>query len=315
MNKKNIALVFPGQGSQSVGMLAELAAEYDVIRKTYALASKTLGYDLWHLIEEGPEDKLNQTEFSQPALLASGFAIWQVWLQKYKIKPTFLAGHSLGEYTALVCADALDFSEALQLVADRGRFMQEAVPVGKGKMAAIIGLPDAKIAEICQKAAEGEVLTVANYNSVGQAVLAGESNAIERALVLAKEANAKLVKLLNVSIPSHCPLMQPAAERLAKRLEEVTFNKPKIPVINNVDVCSYDTPDKIKDALVRQLYNPVRWVEIITMLATKNVKVIIEAGPGKVLTGLNKRIIADLITCSLQTPAGFAEIDQIMRDN
>ncbi|EKD45744.1 MAG: hypothetical protein ACD_69C00157G0001 [uncultured bacterium] len=287
------AIVFPGQGSQTIGMLKELAISYSQVQETFNEASKALGYDLWDLTQNGPEEKLNQTEFTQPALLASGVAVWRVWKNKNQVKPMFLAGHSLGEYTALVCADAIDFIEAIKIVRDRGRFMQDAYH-GEGAMVAIVGLDDDAIKKICSESAQNEVLVAANYNSIGQTVLAGELKAAERAVLLAKSLGAKIAKILPVSIPSHCALMNPAATKLAALLEQVVINPPKIPVIQNADVVCNDDPQKIRDALVRQLYSPVRWVETIQFIVNNGVRCVLECGPGKVLTGLNKRISSEI---------------------
>lgn len=299
-----LAVVFPGQGSQSIGMLAELAVEYPVIKEAYSLASEVLGYDLWTLTQEGPEEKLNQTEYAQPAMLTAGVGIWRVLQQKCPLNPAFLAGHSLGEYTALVCAGAIDFADAVSLVAKRGRCMQEAVPIGKGAMAAIIGLDDEKIQRVCKEAAEDEILSVANYNSIGQIVLAGQTAAIERAIVLAKQLGAKIAKVLSVSVPSHCAIMKPAADCLADSLNKISIKSPQIPVIHNADVVNYSTAAEIRTALLKQLYSPVRWVETIKFLEKQGVKIILECGPGKVLTGLNKRISGELIVESLGTKEG-----------
>ncbi|OGT06695.1 MAG: [acyl-carrier-protein] S-malonyltransferase [Gammaproteobacteria bacterium GWE2_37_16] len=305
LNSSNTAFAFPGQGSQSLGMLAELSTAYPIIYATYDEASTVLGYDLWRLCQEGPEEKLNRTEFSQPILLAGGVAVWRAWLQQGGKKPAFLAGHSLGEYAALVCAEAFAFSDALKLVAERGRLMQEAVPVGKGAMIAIVGLSDEKILAICSDAAQGQILTPANYNSIGQTVLAGEVEAATRAVVLAKNAGAKIAKLLPVSVPSHCELMRSAAEKMAETLQDIKINSPKIPVIHNVDVAVHTEPEEIRLVLVQQLYSPVRWVETITVLAEKGMTAIIECGPGKVLTGLNRRIVSGLETLMLGTVVDF----------
>lgn len=302
---QKISFVFPGQGSQSVGMLRELSNNFPLIKDIYGIASEALHYDLWSIADEGPEEILNQTEYAQPSLLAAEFAIWNVWLKETGAVPSFLAGHSLGEYTALVCAGALDFVDALKLVSDRARFMQEASPVGKGAMVAIVGLPDEKINEICKNAALDEILSIANYNSIGQVVLAGENESINRAAKLASDSGAKLVKILSVSVPSHCLLMKDAAAKLTSRLNDVVINEPNIPVINNVDVASYQTPEKIRDALVRQLYSPVRWVETVLLFVQNGVDVIIECGPGKVLTGLNKRIAQNVETMSLGVLPAF----------
>lgn len=306
-NSSNTAFVFPGQGSQSLGMLSELAAVYPIIHKTYEEASAVLGYDLWRLCQAGPEEKLNHTEYAQPILLAGGVAVWRAWLQQGGKKPTFLAGHSLGEYAALVCAEAIDFADALKLVAERGRLMQEAVPIGKGAMAAIVGLSDEKVLAVCNEAAQDQVLTPANYNSIGQTVLAGEVEAVERAIILAKNAGAKIAKLLPVSVPSHCELMRLAALRLAEKLQNVKINSPKIPIVHNADVNLHAKPEEIRSVLVQQLYSPVRWVETITVLAEKGMTAIIECGPGKVLTGLNKRIVSGVELFILGTVADFEQ--------
>ena len=287
------AIVFPGQGSQTIGMLKELASNYPQVQETFNEASKALGYDLWDLTQNGSEEKLNQTEFTQPALLASGVAVWRVWKNKNQVKPAFLAGHSLGEYTALVGAEAIDFIEAIKIVQNRGRFMQDAYH-GEGAMVAIVGLDDEAIKKICSESAQNEVLVAANYNSIGQTVLAGELKAAERAVLLAKSLGAKIAKILPVSIPSHCALMNPAATKLASLLEQVVINPPKIPVIQNADVVCNDDPKKIRDALIRQLYSPVRWVETIQFMVNNGVGCVLECGPGKVLTGLNKRISSEI---------------------
>ncbi len=300
-----LAIVFPGQGSQSVGMLSELATQYPLVQETFAQASEALGYDLWVLTQHGPEEKLNSTQHTQPALLAAGVAVWRVWQEKSGKTPSFLAGHSLGEYTALVCAGALDFKTAVKLVEQRGEFMQQAVPSGTGAMAAIIGLEEAPLTAVCAQAAEGQVVQPANFNSPGQIVIAGQREAVERAIVLAKTSGAKLAINLPVSVPSHCELMRPAAERLAVVLQSIHFNAPKIPVVNNVDVAMPTDVEEIKAALVKQLYSPVRWTETINFLATQGVTTFIECGPGKVLLGLNKRIEKSLQHLAIYDPASL----------
>jgi [acyl-carrier-protein] S-malonyltransferase len=285
-----IGFVFPGQGSQAVGMLADIAQQFSEVETTFAEASAVLDYDLWELVQQGPAAQLDQTLYTQPALLAAEYAIWRI-IQREPIQPVLLAGHSLGEYTALVCAQALTFVDAIQLVAARGQYMQEAVVGQAGAMAALIGLDEASVAAICREAVQsGEVLSPANFNSIGQVVIAGHREAVERALKLAKERGAKMAVLLPVSVPSHCSLMQPAAERLALLLTTITFHPPIFPIINNVDVKYYDTVDTIRTSLMRQLYMPVRWVETIQAFAQAGVSQVIECGPGKILTGLNKRI-------------------------
>jgi [acyl-carrier-protein] S-malonyltransferase len=294
-----LAFVFPGQGSQSVGMLAELAAQYPVVKDTFAEASAVLKLDLWQIVSDGPEETLNQTHITQPAMLTAGVATWRVWQARGGARPQIMAGHSLGEYSALVCAGVLDFSAAVELVALRGQYMQAAVPAGQGAMAAILGLDDAQVVAACQQAAQGEVVSAVNFNSPGQVVIAGQAAAVQRAMEACKAAGAKRALPLPVSVPSHCALMKPAAEQLAQRLQGVTLRKPQIPVINNVDVAMPADADVIRAALVRQLYNPVRWVETVQRMAGDGVTKLIECGPGKVLVGLNKRIAKDMATQAL----------------
>jgi [acyl-carrier-protein] S-malonyltransferase len=298
---KKITFIFPGQGSQTVAMLSELAGHYPIIQETFAEASQVLKFDLWELCQEGPAAALNQTENTQPALLTASVALWRIWLQQQGVKPLYMAGHSLGEYSALVCAGALDFLTAVRLVAERGRLMQAAVPSGLGAMAAIVGLDNDKLMALCASLAEGQVLSPANYNSIGQTVVAGDTAAIERLLTHAKQAGAKLAKLIPVSVPSHCALMQPAAEHLAETLQTVHISTPHIPVINNVDVAIEQDPKAIKRALTKQLYHPVRWVETIQFLEQQTMDEFIECGPGKVLSGLNKRITS-IPTLSIHDP-------------
>lgn len=301
MSKKT-AFVFPGQGSQSVGMLNACAQMFPQVIETFSEASDALGYDLWQLVQNGPAETLNQTSHTQPALLVASIALWRIWNAQGGLRPVVLAGHSLGEYSALVCAEALDFASAVKLVAERGQFMQDAVPAGLGAMAAIVGLDDDEIRKICEQAAQGQLVTPANYNAIGQIVVAGHNEAVERVINLAKQAGAKLAMLLPVSVPSHCGLMQPAAERLANRLNSITFTTPKIPVINNVDVAVRTEPSIIKDALVRQLANPVRWVETVQQMSNQGIETFIECGSGKILAGLNKRIVASVPTFSIADP-------------
>ncbi len=284
-----LAFVFPGQGSQSVGMLAELAARPQVV-DTFQEASGVLGLDLWALVSGGPEAELNQTHNTQPAMLAAGVALWRVWEAEGGPTPALLAGHSLGEYTALVCAGALDFTAAVGLVAERGRLMQAAVPEGQGAMAAVLGLDDATVRAACAEAAQGEVVEAVNLNAPGQVVIAGGAAAVERAVGAAKARGAKRAVTLPVSVPSHCALMRPAAERLAERLAEVELRAPRIPVLHNADVAAHGDPAAIRDALVRQLHSPVRWVETLQAMAEQGVSLVVECGPGKVLAGLTKRI-------------------------
>ncbi len=330
----SLAFVFPGQGSQSVGMLSELAVAYPEVCQTFGQASEVLGYDLWDLVQSGPETELNQTHKTQPAMLAAGVAVWRIWQVRQGAMPMMMAGHSLGEYTALVCAGALDFNDAVRLVAERGRYMQEAVPTGEGAMAAILGLEDAQVIQVCADAAVApgivppatlahpcasvppgaslvEVVAAVNFNSPGQVVVAGSAAAVARAVDLAKQAGAKRALLLPVSVPSHCLLMKPAAERLAALLQTVVLKTPEVPVINNADVAVCVEADKIRDALVRQLYNPVRWVETIRAMADVGVTNLVECGPGKVLVGLNKRIERDMTALPVFDPVTLDEALQV----
>lgn len=303
--KQKLALVFPGQGSQTVGMLADLYSEYAVVRDTFAEASAALGYDLWALVATGPEADLNETHRTQPALLTASVAVWRLWQQQGGATPAYLAGHSLGEYSALVCAGVLTLSDAVKLVEKRGQYMQSAVPAGTGAMSAIIGLDDALIAKACEEAAQGEVVSPVNYNSPGQVVIAGHKAAVERANELCKAAGAKRALPLPVSVPSHCALMRPAAEQLAKDLQTLPFHAPVISVVNNVDVAVATDAAAIQDALIRQLFSPVRWTETIEYLAAQGVTEVIELGAGKVLSGLIKRINKELVTTSVNDVASL----------
>jgi [acyl-carrier-protein] S-malonyltransferase len=288
-------------------MLAELAAAYPEVGETFDAASEALSYDLWQLIQQGPESELNRTDKTQPAMLAAGVAVWRVWQKRRGTAPAFLAGHSLGEYTALVCAGSLELQQAVRLVAMRGKYMQEAVPAGQGAMAAILGLADEQVIAACAQASQGEVASAVNFNSPGQIVIAGHSNAVTRAVDIAKQLGAKRAVILPVSVPSHCKLMAPAAERLADYLQDVEIKRPRIPVFNNVDAACGETPDAIRDALVRQLVSPVRWVEIIQALARNGVRAVVECGPGKVLAGLNKRIDREMAALPVQDSASLDE--------
>ena len=301
MNQK-IAFVFPGQGSQKIGMLAELATDYPVVQKTFAEASEVLGYDLWSLVQTGTQDEINLTERTQPLLLTASVAVWRVWQEKNGVTPAFMAGHSLGEWSALVCAGVVAFKDAVKLVQQRGKFMQEAVPAGQGAMAAIIGLDDVAILDACKKAEQGEVVSAVNFNSPGQVVIAGSVAAVERASALCKEAGAKRALPLPVSAPFHTSLMQPAADRLAEQINATTFSLPKIPVVHNVTAQAEACAEKIKALMIEQIYSPVRWVECVNTLVAAGVNKTIECGPGKVLSGLNKRIHAELITASIEKP-------------
>ena len=285
-----VAMVFPGQGSQAVGMLSDLAESSPQVVETFEQASDLLGYDLWQLVQQGPAEELNQTARTQPAMLAAGVAVWRAWQAREGALPVVMAGHSLGEYTALVCAGALQFGDAIALVAERGRCMQSAVPEGVGAMAAILGLDDAAVAGVCETAAEGEVVSPVNYNSPGQVVIAGHATAVERATALAKQAGAKRAVLLPVSVPSHCALMESAAAEFADRLASVDIRSPQIPVLQNVDALTAADAAAIRESLGRQLYSPVQWVRTVQAMGARGVTRIIEAGPGKVLAGLCKRI-------------------------
>ncbi|KHT30022.1 malonyl CoA-ACP transacylase [Pectobacterium carotovorum subsp. carotovorum] len=300
------AMVFPGQGSQTVGMLAELAAEYPIVTETFAQASEVLGYDLWQLTQQGPAEELNKTWQTQPALLTASVAIWRVWQQQGGKTPALMSGHSLGEYSALVCAGVLDFQQAVRLVELRGKLMQEAVPEGTGAMYAIIGLDNEAIAKACEESAQGQVVSPVNFNSPGQVVIAGNKDAVERAGAACKAAGAKRALPLPVSVPSHCALMEPAAKKLAVALESVTFNSPVIPVVNNVDARIETTPEAIRDALVRQLHCPVRWTDCVEFMASQDIESLLEVGPGKVLTGLTKRIVDTLTAAAVNDPASLS---------
>ncbi|KRS20584.1 malonyl CoA-ACP transacylase [Alishewanella sp. WH16-1] len=303
---KKLAIVFPGQGSQSVGMLADLYQTYPLVQDTFNESSAALGYDLWALIANGPEEQLNETQRTQPALLTASVAVWRVWQQQGGATPAYFAGHSLGEYSALVCAGVLSLADAVKLVEKRGQYMQQAVPAGTGAMAAIIGLDDAAIAKACADAAQGEVVAPVNYNSPGQVVIAGHKAAVERAGEACKAAGAKRALPLPVSVPSHCALMRPAADQLATDLAALNFQQPAIPVVNNVDVQIASNGDAIKDALIRQLYSPVRWTETIEYFAAQGVTEVLELGAGKVLSGLIKRINKELNTSSITDSAALS---------
>ncbi|WP_413529474.1 ACP S-malonyltransferase [Rahnella inusitata] len=301
-----IAVVFPGQGSQTLGMLADLAAAHPIVEETFTEASSVLGYDLWQLVQEGPAEELNKTWQTQPALLAASVAIWRVWQQQNGTQPILMAGHSLGEYSALVCAGVLDFKQAISLVELRGKLMQEAVPAGTGAMYAIIGLDNDAIAKACEESAQGQVVSPVNFNSPGQVVIAGNKEAVERAGAACKAAGAKRALPLPVSVPSHCALMKPAADKMAVALENITFSAPQFSVVNNVDVKVESSPEAIRSALVRQLYSPVRWTESVEFMAAQGVEQLLEVGPGKVLTGLTKRIVDTLTAAAVNDTASLA---------
>lgn len=288
------AFVFPGQGSQSVGMLSHIAAQYPLIQQTFNEASSTLGFDLWALAQDGPLEKLNLTEYTQPAILTASVALYRLYQEVKGINPDFFAGHSLGEYSALVAANALSLADGVRLVSLRGQLMQQAVPEGVGAMAAILGLEDEAVLKICQESALEEVVAPANYNSPGQVVIGGHKTAVLRAMDKAKEYGAKRALLLPMSVPSHGSLMTPAALKLEQALNKTSFKMPEVPVIQNADVLIHSTVDEIRNGLVKQLYSPVRWVETISRLYELGVRTVLECGPGAVLSGLNKRIVAEL---------------------
>lgn len=302
MTQQNLAFVFPGQGSQKIGMLADLAASYPIVTQTFAEASNVLGYDLWELVQSGAQEDINLTERTQPLLLTASVAVWRVWQEKNGAQPALVSGHSLGEWSALVCAGVVAFADAVKLVQQRGKFMQEAVPAGQGAMAAIIGLDDALIIEACKKAEEGEVVSAVNFNSPGQVVIAGTASAVERASALCKESGAKRALPLPVSAPFHTSLMKPAADRLAEQINLTEFKAPKIPVVHNVSAQTETDPVKIKALMIEQIYSAVRWVDCVNTMSGKGIAITIECGPGKVLSGLNKRINAELTTLSIEKP-------------
>ena len=312
--QQNLAFVFPGQGSQSVGMLSQLAISYPEVKQTFEKASFVLNRDLWELVANGSEEELSQTQNTQPIMLAAGVAVWEVWCKHSEIRPVWMAGHSLGEYTALVCSGALFFEDAVKLVAERARFMQEAVPPGEGAMAAILGLDDQQVIEICASAAGTEIVSAVNFNSPGQVVIAGHASAVERATAAAKEAGAKRAVLLPVSVPSHCALMQTAANSLGDYLEGFAFATPKMQVVHNVDVEVHTATEVIRTALIEQLYKPVRWVESIELMAKNGVTTFVECGPGKVLTGLDKRIVKDAEHLSIYDPESLEKVLEQLND-
>ncbi len=290
MDETHLALLFPGQGSQAVGMLADLASAYPMVEATYAEASEVLGYDLWQICQQGPAEKLNDTVVTQPAMLAAGVAVWRVWQAEGGPLPSAMAGHSLGEYTALVCAGALAFADGVSIVAERARLMQAAVPAGVGAMAAILGLDDEAVRQLCDDQAGDDVLEAVNFNAPGQVVIAGHRSAVERAVAASKAAGAKRAVLLPVSVPSHCRLMSDAAQALAEVLAGTVLNAPVIPVVQNVDAAIHDDTDDIRQALVKQLHAPVLWVDTVRQMVADGTTAFVEAGPGKVLAGLGKRI-------------------------
>ncbi|MEA3276956.1 MAG: ACP S-malonyltransferase [Pseudomonadota bacterium] len=309
-----IAFVFPGQGSQSVGMLQALADEYSVVKDTFAEASDAVKSDLWRLVSKGPKELLDRTENTQPAMLAAGVAVWRVWNDCGGPQPARMAGHSLGELTALVCAGSLGYADAARVVAVRGSLMQEAVPEGSGAMAAILGLTDDQVRELCVDSAEGQVLEAVNFNAPGQVVIAGDAQAVTRAIQASKAAGAKRALPLPVSVPSHCALMRPAADRFRSELETLEVAEPAIPVLHNVSVEEAPDPSQIRSLLVKQLYSPVRWVETVRRLADEGVATVVEAGPGKVLAGLVRRIDKQMEALTVFDPAGLAKALEVTGD-
>jgi len=300
------AFVFPGQGSQSLGMLAELSAQHPLIGDTFAEASQALGYDLWALVQQGPEERLNQTDKTQPAILAASIALWRLWLAEGGVLPRFVAGHSLGEYSALVAAGSLPFADAVKLVEYRGQLMQQAVPAGQGGMAAILGLDDVDVLAACAEAEQGEVVSAVNFNAPGQVVIAGSAAAVGRAIEACKARGAKRAMALPVSVPSHCALMRPAAERFAEAVEAIAWQAPSISLVQNVSAAVVSDLETLKRDLLAQLYSPVRWVESMVCLAGQGATDLVECGPGKVLSGLNKRCVKGINTHNLDTPEAFA---------
>ncbi|MGE3317674.1 MAG: ACP S-malonyltransferase [Candidatus Berkiella sp.] len=301
---QSLAFVFPGQGSQSLGMLKTAFDTYPLVAQTFAQASSALGKDLFALTQASDDSQLNQTQNTQPVLLTASVALWRVWQHLKGPIPAFLAGHSLGEYSALVCANAMSLEDAVKLVAYRGQLMQEAVPLGVGAMAAVIGMDDTALLEaICREASENEVVSCANFNAIGQTVIAGNTKAVERACALAKERGAKKTMLLPVSVPSHCALMESAAEKMTQALADIRISSPTIPVIHNADVQVHQNPDEIRSALISQLYRPVRWVETVQRLVNEGVQHVVECGSSKVLAGLIKRIDPLIKPLNIELPA------------
>ena len=307
MTNARLAFVFPGQGSQQIGMLADAAAEFPEIHSTFAEASDELGYDLWDLCQNGEQADINLTERTQPLLLTASVALYRAWRARGGVHPARMAGHSLGEWSALVCAGTLAFTDAVRLVRERGRLMQEAVPAGEGAMAAVIGLDDAAVEKACADAAQGEVVAAVNYNSPGQVVIAGSGAAVDRAIEACKAAGAKRAMPLPVSAPFHTELMRPAAERLAPQIEETKFHVSEIPVIHNVHAKPESDPAAIKKLMVEQIYSPVRWTACVQAMAAAGSEQLLECGPGKVLAGLAKRIDRSLTTFNIETPGQLSE--------
>ncbi|WP_226661254.1 ACP S-malonyltransferase [Microbulbifer aggregans] len=307
MTNSALAFVFPGQGSQQIGMLAEAATEFPEVSETFKQASAVLGYDLWDLSQNGQQEDINLTERTQPLLLTASVALYRAWLANGGAKPALMGGHSLGEWSALVCAGVLAFEDAVRLVRERGRLMQEAVPAGQGAMAAVIGLADADVEAACREASQGDVVAAVNYNSPGQVVIAGSSAAVERAIDACKAAGAKRALPLPVSAPFHTELMRPAADKLAPQIEATEFFAPEIPVIHNVHAKTETDPAAIKALMVEQIYSPVRWTACVQEMANAGASVLVECGPGKVLSGLAKRIDRSLTGHNIETPAQLTE--------
>lgn len=301
----NLAFVFPGQGSQKIGMLSALAEQFDVVTSTFAEASEVLGYDLWDLVQNGTQEDITLTERTQPLLLTASVAVWRVWQQEGGAQPSLMAGHSLGEWSALVCAGVVKFKDAVRLVRNRGAYMQEAVPAGEGAMAAIIGLDDDVIVSICANACQGEEVAAVNFNSPGQVVIAGNATAVDRAISGCKEAGAKRALPLPVSAPFHTNLMQPAAERLASEIMDTEFSAPETLVVHNVNAQTESNPERIKQLMIEQICSPVLWVDCVKTLTGSGVDTVVECGAGKVLSGLCKRIDRSLNAYASEDPASL----------
>jgi [acyl-carrier-protein] S-malonyltransferase len=308
MANAQLAFVFPGQGSQKVGMLAEIAASYPVIGQTFTEASDALGYDVWKLVQQGPQEDLNLTERTQPLLLTACVALWRVWQQRDGAVPALLAGHSLGEFSALVCAGAIDFADAVKLVRARGQFMQTAVPVGEGAMAAVLGMEDQQIIDLCREAGSaGGVVEAVNFNSPGQVVIAGTVGAVERAVELLKAAGCKRAMPLPVSAPFHTSLMRPAGDKLKEAMAALAFRAPSIPVVHNVHAQPESDPARIKAILFEQIFSPVQWTGCVEYMVRNGVTTTVECGPGKVLSGLNKRIEKSLNCFGIEAVDGLEQ--------
>ena len=301
----NLAFVFPGQGSQKIGMLADLGAANPLVEETFQEASDVLGYDAWKLIQEGEQEEINLTERTQPLLLTSSVAIWRLWQQQGGPQPAAMAGHSLGEWSALVCAGVVDFADAVEIVRARGAFMQQAVPVGVGAMAAIMGMDDQIVIDACSEAAEGQVVSAVNFNAPGQVVIAGDAAGVARAVEICKKAGAKRAVELPVSAPFHTSLMRPAADNLSELVMQKSFSAPQIPVLHNVHAKTEEDPEKIKSLMLEQIYQPVLWVDCVNALSSRGAEILIECGPGRVLNGLSKRIDRSLTSLATDDVASL----------